>query len=411
MLHRLAGLLARDQEALATVIALEAGKPLRAARAEVERAIGVVRLSAAVAATLTGQLVPADTTAAGAGRVSFAQRVPRGIVAAITPFNFPLNLVTHKIAPALAVGCPVVLKPADRTPLTALRLASLAAEAGLPQGWLHMVCGGPATGAALVVDPRVAVISFTGSGSVGRRIQQAAVGRRVLLELGSNAAAIVAADADLDLAADRIVAGGYGYAGQSCVSVQRVLVDRRVHADLLDRLRDGAQRLVVGDPLEERTDVGPLITPEAAHRVHDRVADAVAAGARLITGGERSGPRLSCLAPALLDDVAVDIALWREEAFGPVVAVRAVASVDEAARLANATDLRLHAGVFTADLVTALDLVERLDFGGVNVNDAPTFRADAQPYGGVAGAGNTRESPEATALELTDFKTVTIARA
>jgi len=404
-LHRMADGVMGCADDLAGTIAAEAGKPLRDARTEVRRTADTLRISAAVATTLTGELLPLNATASGAGRLSFAQRVPRGVVAAISPFNFPLNLVAHKVGPALAVGCPIVVKPAERTPLTALRLAGLAYAAGVPQDWLQIVCGPATTGEALVSHPVPTVVTFTGSGPVGQRIARDAVGKRVLLELGSNAVALVAADADLGLAARRIAFGGYGYAGQSCVSTQRVLVDSRVHDHLIDLLRRRGEELVVGDPLDPATDVGPLIDPAATERVSRWVQEAQEAGARLVTGGGRRGP---CLAPALLIDVPAEVAVWRREVFGPVLAVRAFTSLDIAIAEANDTNLRLHAGVFTTDLDTALTCASRLDFGGVNVNDAPTYRADGQPYGGVSESGNTREGPAYAAREFTELKTVTI---
>jgi acyl-CoA reductase-like NAD-dependent aldehyde dehydrogenase len=326
-------------------------------------------------------------------------REPIGVLAAITPFNFPLNLVTHKVGPALAAGCPTVLKPAERTPLTALRLAELLCEAGIAPGMLNVVTGdGPRVGGRLVAHPDVAAVSFTGSGPVGWAIRAAAPDKRVLLELGSAAPLIVEHDADVAAAAGRIAQHAFSHAGQSCVSVQRILVHRDVREALCDELLPRVAALRVGPPLDESTDVSTLITGEAARRIEGWVEAAVAAGAQLLAGGHRTGPALS---PTILADVPIDQPVWCEEVFGPVAVVNAFSSTDEAIALANTGARGLNAGVFTADVTRALRYIEELRYGAVLVNEAPTFRVDHMPYGGEAPSGNTREGPESAVAELT----------
>ena len=345
-------------------------------------------------------------SASAAGKLGFALRMPAGVVAAISPFNFPLNLVAHKLAPAIAAGCPVVLKPAPQTPLTALALVDLLVDAGLPADWVSVVTDRRAeAGGPLVEHPVPAVVTFTGSVPVGWGIAAAAPRKRVLLELGSNSPLIVEPDADLDAVASRCGPAAFGFAGQSCISVQRLLVHRSVHHRVVEDLARTADGLVVGDPLDEATDVGPLIAADEARRVHDWIGAAVDAGATRVTGGELDG---ATVRPAVLTGVDTDSAVWRREAFGPVVAVRAYDTFDEAVALANDSDFGLHAGVFTRDLRTALRAVRELDFGGVLINEVPTFRADQQPYGGVRDAGNTREGPRYAIEEMTTLRFVSL---
>jgi acyl-CoA reductase-like NAD-dependent aldehyde dehydrogenase len=411
VLDRAAAALAGDAEPLARTIAADAAKPLRTARAEVARAVQTLLFSAAEARTLGGRGVPMDAHPAGTGTIGFTVRRPRGVVAAITPFNFPLNLVAHKVGPAVAAGCPVVLKPAERAPLAALSLAAALLDAGLPAGFLQVVTGDGATGAALAADPRPAVVSFTGSAAVGRLLQRAAEGRRVLLELGSAAPLIIERDGDVTAAAAAIALHGYSHAGQSCVSVQRVLV----HADRADELRaalvPAVAALRVGDPLDERTDVSALISHDAAERVASWIGAAEEAGASVLVGGERRG---GVVAPAVVTGVGTDTQLWREEVFGPVVAVRTFAETAEAVDAANLgpepgrSAGGLNAAVYTADLDTALRYAGALDYGTVLVNEAPTFRVDQMPYGADGAGGNTREGPAAVVRELTDERLVVL---
>lgn len=390
-------------EELARTIALEAAKPINTARTEVTRATSTFRFAAAACRTLTGEVLPLDASAAGEGRLGLTLRVPVGVVGAITPFNFPLNLVAHKVAPAIAAGCPVVLKPAHQTPLTALRLAELLLdECGLPAPWLHVVPGsGSETGAALVEHEDVAMITFTGSPGVGWGIRSAVPRKRVSLELGNNAPVIIQPDGDAEAAADKIAAAGNSHAGQSCISVQRVLVHEDVAEAFTARLASAVEALVVGDPLEEDTQVSALIDADARERVAGWVEEATSAGATVAAGG---GASEGVLRPTVLTGVSGDMKVCREEVFGPVLAVQTYATVAEAFDLANDTRYGLHAAIYTTDLATARRAIERLDFGGVIVNDVPTWRADQMPYGGVRDSGNTREGPFHSVLEMTEIR-------
>lgn len=391
VLERAADLIAARADDFARVICLEAAKPIRQARGEVARCVDTFIFAAAEARTLAGEMVAIDASDAGAGKIAFVRQHPVGVVGAITPFNFPLNLVAHKVAPAIAAGCPVVLKPADKTPLSALLLASVLAEAGLPAGALSVVTGdGPGTGAALVAHPGVAMISFTGSGPVGWGIRAQAPRTHVALELGNSTPVIVAEDADLARAAARVAGSGFTHAGQSCISVQRVYVHESVHAAFLEHLTVAVAQLVLGDPADEATDVGPVITAEAQARVASWIRAATDDGARVIIGGGAAG-RL--LAPTVLDGITPRMQVSCEEVFGPVVGVAAYHTIDGAIALCNSTPYGLQAGIFTARVDAAITWADRLEFAGVTINETPTFRADQQPYGGIKASGNTREGP------------------
>lgn len=409
VLSRAANGLSDAREPFARLICLEAGKPIRTARVEVDRCIDTLRLSATEALTLSGEVVPMDATASGTGRLGFALRVPIGVVGAITPFNFPLNLVAHKVAPAVAAGCPVVLKPAPATPLSALAFADLLADAGLPDGWLSVVTGAAnELGASLVAHRVPRLISFTGSVGVGWAIAAAAPTKRVCLELGANSPVIVEPDADVALVAERVALAAFGFAGQSCISVQRVLAHRDIAEELGQALAARAQALVVGDPLDEATDVGPVINSSAASRIVASVREAETRGARVLAGGEHDG---GLVRPTVLSGTPDESDVWASEIFGPVVAVTSYASFDEAIALANDGDFGLHAGVFTNDLTKALTAARKLDYGGVVVNDVPTVRVDQQPYGGIGASGNTREGPHYTVEEMTELRFVSLGAA
>jgi acyl-CoA reductase-like NAD-dependent aldehyde dehydrogenase len=406
ILVRVAGYLGRRHEEVARLIAAEAGKPLKTAKVEAQRAMSTYTVAAVAARTLTGETVPMDATQAGAGKLAFTLRLPIGVVGAITPFNFPLNLVAHKLAPALAAGCPVVLKPASATPLSALLLAELEHEAGLPPGWLNVVVGPSAEiGRVLVEDERVRALTFTGSGEVGWSLREQAPRKKVLLELGNATPLIVDATADLDAAAAATAAHAFSFAGQSCISIQRVYVDRGVRDAFLERLVPRVEALKVGDPLDEDTDVGPVIDDDARERVLEWIEEARAAGAAILAGGDADGPLIR---PTVIADPPRDAKVSCEEVFGPVCTVTAVGSVDEALELANATRYGLQAGIFTRDLPTALRAAQALEFGGVTVNEAPTFRADQMPYGGTKASGNTREGPQWAVRELTEERLVVV---
>jgi acyl-CoA reductase-like NAD-dependent aldehyde dehydrogenase len=396
-------------EDLARTIALEAAKPITTARAEVSRCISTFTFAATACRTLAGEVLPLDASRAGEGRLGFTLRVPIGVVGAITPFNFPVNLVAHKLAPAIAAGCPVVLKPAHQTPLSGLKLVELLLDqCGLPHGWLHSVTGsGSVVGAALVDHDDVAMITFTGSPEVGWGIRGAAPQKKVSLELGNNSPIIVEPDADPEEVATKIAAAGTSHAGQSCISVQRVFVQRSVADGFVAALVAAIERLRVGDPLDDRTHVSALIDAENRDRVVSWIEGAVAAGATVATGGWVGDDGV--LVPTVLTDVTPDMKVCREEVFGPLLAVQVYDGIEEAFARANDTRYGLHAAVFTDDLRTARRAIEELDFGGVIVNDVPTWRADQMPYGGVRDSGNTREGPFHAVQEMTEIRSAVIA--
>ncbi|HEX5366982.1 MAG TPA: aldehyde dehydrogenase family protein [Acidimicrobiales bacterium] len=402
------GLEARAEE-LARTIAMEAAKPVRTARLEVARAADTLRFSAVEARTLAGEVVPLEASRPGAGKIGFTLRVPLGVVGAISPFNFPLNLVAHKVGPAIAAGCPVVLKPASQTPLSALSLASLLLdECGLPPGWLNVVTGsGTEVGDPLVEHDAVAVVTFTGSPEVGWSIKGKAPRKKVNLELGNNTPVIVEPDADWRVAVPKLAVAGFSHAGQSCISTQRLYLHRSVHDDVVAALVDEVGRLVVGPPLDEATDVSALITPGDTDRVSSWIEEAVAAGAKVATGGATGDDGV--LRPTVLTGVTPGMKVCAREVFGPVIAVAAYDDLDEAIALANDTRYGLQAGIFTGRLDAALAAARRLDFGGVTVNEVPTWRADQQPYGGVRDSGNTREGPRYAVREMTEERLVVLS--
>jgi acyl-CoA reductase-like NAD-dependent aldehyde dehydrogenase len=404
ILDRVAGLLAERHDEVARTICAEAGKPLKAARVEAARAVSTYTMAAAEARKLAGDVVPMDASPAGEGKLALTLRVPVGVVAAISPFNFPLNLVAHKVAPALAAGCAVVLKPAGQTPLSALLLAELELEAGLPPGWLNVVCG-PASeiGDVLVEDERVKLITFTGSVPIGWKLRERAARKRVNLELGNATPVIVAADADLEDAAARLAANAFSFAGQSCISVQRIYVERAAYDAFVGAFVPRVEALVVGDPADEATDVGPLIAESERERVLGWIEEARAAGAEILTGGTLEG---SLLRPTVIAEAPQEAKVSCEEIFGPVCTVGPYGTLDEAIALANGTRFGLQAGVFTRDVKAALRAARELEFGGVTVNEAPTFRADQMPYGGVKDSGNTREGPAYAIREMTEERAV-----
>ena len=406
ILDRVAAALAERADEAARTICAEAGKPMKAARVEASRAISTYTMAAAEARRLAGDVVPMDASPAGAGKLAFTIREPIGVVGAISPFNFPLNLVAHKIAPALAAGCAVVLKPASQTPLSSLFLAELETEAGLPPGWLNVVCG-PAgeIGDVLVADPRVKLITFTGSAGVGWGLRERASRKRVNLELGNATPVIVAADADLDDAATRLAANAFSFAGQSCISVQRIYVEQRAYQPFLDAFLPRVEALAVGDPADEDTDVGPLISPSERDRVLAWIDEARKSGAEILSGGRLDG---DLLLPTVVGGAPPDARIACEEVFGPVCGVWPYDTLDEAIALANGTRYGLQAGVFTRDVKAALRAARSLEFGGVTVNEAPTFRADQMPYGGVKDSGNTREGPAYAVREMTEERLVVI---
>jgi acyl-CoA reductase-like NAD-dependent aldehyde dehydrogenase len=406
ILVRVAGALGRRADEAASLICAEAGKPLKAARVEVARAMSTYTMAAVEARKLAGEMVPMEASQAGEGKLAFTLRVPIGVVGAISPFNFPLNLVAHKIAPALAAGCAVVLKPASQTPLSALFLAELEQEAGLPPGWLNVVTG-PASeiGDVLVEDERVKLITFTGSSGVGWKLRERAARKKVGLELGNATPVIVEADADVAGAAAKCAANAFSFAGQSCISVQRIYVQREAYDAFKEAFLRGVESLVVGDPADEETDVGPLISHDERDRVVSWIEQARDAGAAILTGGMLDG---ELLRPTVVERPAPDTHLACDEAFGPVCTLQPYETLDEALALANATRYGLQAGIFTASLASAVRAAQSLEFGGVTVNEAPTFRADQMPYGGVKESGNTREGPAWAVREMTEERLIVL---
>jgi acyl-CoA reductase-like NAD-dependent aldehyde dehydrogenase len=389
------------REEFARLIAAEAAKPIKAARAEVDRAVFTFSLAAEAVAQWRNEAITVPLPGSAAPRRGTLGRVPAGPVAAITPFNFPLNLVAHKLAPAMACGCAVVLKPAPQTPLTALKLALLIEEAGWPKGALSVLPLTNEDAGTLVADDRLKTLSFTGSDKVGWGLKARAGKKRVLLELGGNAAVIVHEDADVDLAAERCTFGGYTYSGQSCISVQRIFVQRKVFQRFLDMFLPKVLALKSGDPLHENTDCGPLIRASDATRVKQWIDEAVAEGARLLCGGECTG---SYVTPAVLTDTRPDQKVNAEEIFGPVVTVESYEDFEAAFRLTNHSRFGLQAGVFTKDARLVAAAFAQLDVGGVIVNDVPTFRSDAMPYGGVKDSGLGREGVRYAMEEMTDLR-------
>ncbi len=408
VLDRAAALVRERTDDLALTIAAEAGKPLKTALVEAQRCADTLAFSAVEARKLSGGTVPMEASAAGAGKLGVMLRVPYGVVGAISPFNFPLNLVAHKLGPALAAGNAVVLKPAGQTPISALKLAAILVEAGLPQGWLSVVPGpGSEVGNAIVEHDLTGALSFTGSAGVGWGIASRVPHKKVNLELGSNAPLIVHADGDWKTAADKAKLHAFSHAGQSCISIQRILVHEEIADAFTARLLANVKELRVGDPLDPETDVGPLISPGDRDRVKDWVEEALAAGAELLTGGELVDEG-RCLAPTVLANPPREAKVWCEEIFGPVATLDRYTEFAEALRMANDSKFGLQAGVFTRDLGRGLEAAATLEFGGVLINEVPTFRADQMPYGGVKDSGNTREGPAFAVLELTEERFVTL---
>jgi acyl-CoA reductase-like NAD-dependent aldehyde dehydrogenase len=359
--------------------------------------------AAVEARKLAGDVVPMDAAQAGEGKLAFTLRRPIGIVGAISPFNFPLNLVAHKIAPTLAAGCAVVLKPASQTPLSALLLAELEEEAGLPPGWLNVLVG-PASeiGDVLVADERVKLITFTGSSEVGWKLKERAAKKRVNLELGNATPLIVTDDADVEAAATKVSQNAFSFAGQSCISVQRVYVERAAYDEFVNRLVPLVEALRLGDPADEDTDVGPVIDEGARERILDWIK---ATSGDVLTGGGLDG---DLIRPTVIANPGRDDDVSCQEVFGPVCTVTAVDSLAEAIELANGTRYGLQAGIFTSSLDSALRAAQELEFGGVTVNEAPTFRSDQMPYGGVKDSGNTREGPRYAVREMTEERLVVV---
>ncbi|HMC49544.1 MAG TPA: aldehyde dehydrogenase family protein [Solirubrobacterales bacterium] len=408
LLDRAAALVRERRDDLALTIAAEAGKPLKTATVEAERCVDTLTFSATEARKLTGGTVPMAASPAGIGKLGVMLRVPYGVVGAISPFNFPLNLVAHKLGPAIAAGNAIVLKPAGQTPVSALKLAEILIEAGLPDGWLSVIPGpGSEVGNAIVEHELTRALTFTGSAGVGWGIRSKVPHKKVNLELGSNAPLIVNADGDWETAADKAKLHAFSHAGQSCISIQRILVHEEIAEAFTERLVANTEGLRVGDPLDSETDVGPLITPDDRDRVKEWIEEAVSAGAKLLSGGELVDEG-RCLAPTLLGAPPRDAKVWCEEIFGPVATLDRFSDFAEALAMANDSKFGLQAGVFTRDVSRGIEAANTLEFGGVLINEVPTFRADQMPYGGVKDSGNTREGPAFAVMELTEERFVTL---
>jgi acyl-CoA reductase-like NAD-dependent aldehyde dehydrogenase len=392
-------------EEIARLITGENGKPLLWARGEVTRAVATFRFAAEETRRWSGTTQRLDTDPAANGRMAYVARVPKGSVLGISPFNFPLNLTAHKIAPAIAVGAPIVVKPAPATPLSALLLGELLAETDLPEGMFSILPVPNDRAGGLVQDPRLPIVSFTGSVPVGWSIRDSVPRKHVTLELGGNGAAVVLPDADLDWAASRIGLFSNYQAGQSCIAVQRVYVDRSVYDAFVPKLVESVNALVTGDPWDDKTQVGPLVSQDAAERVESWVDEAVAAGAKVLAGGTREG---AAYAPTVLADVPADAKVQREEVFGPVMLVQPVDGVDEAFDLVNASTFGLQAGVFTRNLDIAFRAHRELDVGGVVIGDVPSYRADQMPYGGVKDSGVGREGLRSAMTDYTEEKVMVL---
>ena len=406
ILFRTAALIHERADDFAKTIAAEAGKALKYARAEVERAVSTFTIASEEAKRLHGETIPLDAVPAGEGYVGFWTRRPVGVIAAISPFNFPLNLVAHKVAPALAAGNTLVLKPASTTPLSALKLCEVLMEAGLPGGAINLVVGsGGTVGEWLVTDPRVDKITFTGSPEVGRHILSVAGIKKVTLELGNTSPVVVAPDADLDFVAKRAAVGAYYNSGQVCISVQRIYSEKQVYEPFSEKFVKATEAMVVGDPLDERVDVGPMIDPKEVDRIESWVNEAQTSGAKVLTGGKRDG---TVYYPTVLAGVDDDMKVVAEEAFGPVASVIASDDFESALKQANDTKFGLQVGVFTKDINRVFKAVKRLNFGGVIINDTPNFRADHMPYGGNRQSGLGREGVRFAMEDMTNIQLVAI---
>jgi acyl-CoA reductase-like NAD-dependent aldehyde dehydrogenase len=405
ILSRAADLIDAQTDQLSRLIAMESGKPLKYSRGEVSRAAETFQFAADAARSIHGETIPLDAAKGGIGKIGYFVREPVGVIGAITPFNFPLNLVGHKVAPAIAAGCAIVLKPAPTTPLTALRLQEILQEAGLPEGAYGVVLGDREVGEWLTTDPRIAMLSFTGSPGVAQSISKVVGLRRTTYELGGNGATIIDASGDMEKAIGRTIMGGFSFSGQICISVQRVYVHESRYQAFRDAFVEQAKALKIGDPLQDSTDFGPMITENAAQRVEAWVSEAAQQGATILCGNERSGQLLT---PTVLEDVSSEMKVMKEEVFGPVVCLIPFSDFDTALDEVNNSQFGLQAGVYTADLRNTMKAIEKLNVGGVIINDVPTFRVDNMPYGGNRNSGVGREGPRFAIEEMTTLKMVVI---
>jgi acyl-CoA reductase-like NAD-dependent aldehyde dehydrogenase len=401
VLRRVAEGISKRKDEFSRTLAQEAGKPIKQARSEVERAVFTFTVAAEESTRIYGEYLPLDWQEYTAGRWGIVKRFPLGPIAGITPFNFPLNLVAHKVAPAIAAGCPMVLKPAPQTPLSSLLLAETVQQAGWPDGALNVLPLSNQDASVLITDDRIKLISFTGSASVGWEIKRTCGKKKVVLELGGNAGVIVHSDADLAYAADRCVSGGFSYAGQTCISVQRILVEHSVYGRFTDLFMAGVKKLKAGDPMDESSDLGPLIRESDAIRAADWIQEAVRGGARLLCGGQRRG---SILEPTVLTATRPDMKVNCQEIFAPVVTLEPYTDFDSALRQINNSPYGLQAGIFTRDAKLMFRAYDELEVGGLIAGDVPSFRIDHMPYGGLKDSGLGREGLRYTIEEMTEPK-------
>ncbi len=400
-LSKISNGLRQRRDEIAKMIALEAGKPITDARGEVDRAINTFQIASEEAKRITGEFIPFDLMPGSEGRWGLTRRTPIGPIVGISPFNFPLNLVAHKIAPAIASGNTIILKPAPKTPLTALRLAEIIESAELPEGAVQIFPTTNERAEAMVCDPRIKMLSFTGSAQVGWSLKEKASKKRVILELGGNAGVIVHDDADLSYAARRCVVGGFSYSGQVCISVQRIYIQEAIYQPFLDRFLPQVATLKIGDPLDEKTNLGAMITPVAAERAEGWVQEAVNAGATILTGGKRVG---AVMEPTVLSKTTPSMKVNCEEVFAPIVTVSPYRLIEEAIAAVNRSPYGLQAGLFTQDIKEVFQSFDRIDVGGLIVNDVPTYRIDHMPYGGMKESGVGREGIRYAIEEMTELK-------
>lgn len=408
ILSRTSQLLKENKDDIASIITQEVGKPIKESRMEVDRAVQTFLLSSEEAKRLGGEGIPIGAQAGSEDRISFTVRVPVGVIAAITPFNFPLNLTAHKIGPAIAGGNTVVLKPSELTPLSSIKLVELLKKAGLPDGFINVVNGyGHEAGEALLHDPRIAMYTFTGSAKVGQHIKSQTGIRKVTLELGSNSPNIIHEDANIDEAVDLCMSRGFSNAGQACISVQRIYVHQSVYSEFVNKSVTFVKSLQVGDPEQEQTALGPMINEKEASRAEHWLHEAIEAGAKVEIGGKREG---TLFYPTILTAVTPDMKVSCEELFAPVVTIIPYTDINEAFSLANDSQFGLHVGLFTNNHSIIMDAMQELEFGGVIVNDVSTYRADLMPYGGVKNSGVGKEGPRYSIEEMTEARVVVLRK-
>lgn len=408
ILGNVSKLIEENQDSLSELIALESGKPMRYALGEVKRAVETFKFASIEANQIYGEVIPMDAASRGKDYFGFYKRVPKGVILAITPFNFPLNLVAHKIAPAIASGNSVILKPASVTPLIATRLVEIFEKAGLPKGILNIIFGsGSMVGIKLVKNERIDMVTFTGSLQVGEIIKREAGFKTVTLELGNNSAVIIEDAKDLTTLADRLIVGAFAYSGQVCISVQRIYVQRKLYDEFVELFINKTENQKTGDPLKSDTDIGPMITAAEIKRAMSWLEEAKSMGAEILTGSKKTD---NIIHPTVLTNVTKQMKVVKDEVFAPVVSIIPYDSFDEALKLANETKYGLQAGVYTQDVNKIFSAMESIDVGGLIVNDYPTFRVDQMPYGGVKKSGSGREGLKYAIEEMTDIKLVVIKR-